>query len=517
MWLCTICTFVCICAVEQCSPTPMGKVYYYGIGNYLGRQSGSVLPNVLSVCTQPVRLDEWTSSGTLGGPTFSTIHSSLFLIHTPPSLPTGIYNLNSPNGVNGVPFYRPTTAQSDVRASQRNRPLPLPNSPAHNNPPGGGPSPPLSHQPSLSATALARAPTATTLGGGHHGDLESEPPGGARGNGNMETGSVLSSSVFSGVQSHPASFPATVTPQRPRDRAQTTAGGIPSPYEVPGSTLPRGEHAGRSFSVSAQGPQGARDYYPPHPVHSPPPVGAGHEPVEVFGRVPPAGIHQPIPQVRSAGMIAPLPPMGEHERGVVPVHRNGSGVGMGGGGGGYPGPSPQHPRPQDTILESSGEIVYIERSPEGGNESLRRDPPPLDPYSVGTGVEYTNGSILTTASSDHYSSYSEVTEPSNSMAHRMPHPPYHPAHDRHRPTRDSEFSETSSFSGSSGSLRARSPPQGRGVTSGWGHEYRGGAMSEVGHQQERSESPVDRRSEVGGVMPHNRKQVKGGRCGVMVN
>ena len=42
-------------------------------------------------------------------------------------------------------------------------------------------------------------------------------------------------------------------------------------------------------------------------------------------------------------------------------------------------------------------------------------------------------------------------------------------------------------------------------------------MSEVGHQQERSESPVDRRSEVGGVMPHNRKQVKGGRCGVMVN
>lgn len=424
----------------------------------------------------------------------------------------GIYNPSSSNGV--PPFHRSTTAQSDVRASQHNRPLPLPNSPAHNNNP---PPSSLVHQHSQgtfintvpSASALTRVPpssNATMGGGGHHGDLASEPPGGARGN--LETGSVLSSSVFSGVQSYPASFPATaVTPQHPRDRSQTIAGGIPSPYEVPGSTLPRGEHTSRSFSMSAQG---ARDYYPPsHPIHSPPlVVGVGHDPIETFGRVPPAGIHQPIPQVRSAGMIAPLPSGGEHDRGVVSMHRNGSGVGLGGGGG-YHGPTPQHSRPQDTILESSGEIVYIERPPEGANDSLHRDPPQLDPYSVGTGVEYTNGSILTTAGSDHYSSYSEVTEP-NSLAQRMPHSPYHPPHhDRHRPTRDSEFSETSSFSGSSGSLRARSPPRGRGVASGWDQEYRGGAMSEVGHQRERSMSPADHRSEVGGALPRNRKQSQG--------
>eukprot|EP00731_Ephydatia_muelleri_P012005 Em0006g899a len=391
----------------------------------------------------------------------------------------GIYNLNSPNGVNGVPFYRPTTAQSDPRPQQ---------------PPRGRPIP---------STVPSAKPLSNCLGTSPHrhdtGGWAPRGPGirAPRGSERKWKYGNRQRPVEFGLLGGPVA-PGIV----PRHRHPTTPAGQGPDHLLgvsllhtrsPGARFPEGSTRAALSVCQAQGPQGARDYYPPHPVHSPPPVGAGHEPVEVFGRVPPAGIHQPIPQVRSAGMIAPLPSHGGAREGRGPRapqwQRGGNG-------------------PQDTILESSGEIVYIERSPEGGNESLRRDPPPLDPYSVGTGVEYTNGSILTTASSDHYSSYSEVTEPSNSMAHRMPHPPYHPAHDRHRPTRDSEFSETSSFSGSSGSLRARSPPQGRGVTSGWGHEYRGGAMSEVGHQQERSESPVDRRSEVGGVMSHNRKQAQ---------
>ena len=337
----------------------------------------------------------------------------------------------------------------------------------------------LTHQQSQGSfsqvTPLVRPPATAGVGGQYDPDFQ-----GVRGN--IDTGSVVSSSVFSGAQSHPAATSAAVQ-SRPRDRAQTAAGGIPSPYEVPGSTLPRGEHAGRSFSVSAQSQGAPRDYYPPG--QSPPSsvVAGGHEPLEVFGRAPPPGLHQPIPQQRT-------------------------GLGVG-----YPTTSPpHHPRGTDTILECSGEVVYIEQPLEDGLH--HHDAGQLDPYSVvggAGGAEYTNGSILTTASSEHYSSYSEATDPSNSLAHnRMPPPPHQPYHpppprDRHR-HRDSEFSETSSFSGSSGSLRARSP--GRSGAVGWDEEYRrGGTSSDVGHQRERSVSPVDHRSEVG-AMAYNRKQVK---------
>ena len=56
-------------------------------------------------------------------------------------------------------------------------------------------------------------------------------------------------------------------------------------------------------------------------------------------------------------------------------------------------------------------------------------------------------------------------------------------------------------------MRARSPGR-DGI--GWDHQdYRRGATSDVGHQRDRSVSPVDHRSEVG-AMPY-RKQVRVGK------